>query len=89
MAKTITLKTPVVMGSETVKSIVIREPKAKDLRSIPIGSMDKMTMGTMLDIAVTLSDQPQFVIDELSPADMKSVLEVVGGFLADTLGTGE
>lgn len=73
----IKLKLPIEHGSETIRELVLRRPKAKDFRRL---SMEP-GMGEMLDLAGELSGQPPSVIDELDVADMLAVAEELGKFM--------
>lgn len=82
---TITLKTPIQFGSETIRELKFRDPKAKDIRS----RADNLNTDELLNLAQDLSAQPQYVMDELSIPDMYAVLDAMGKFLKAGLPTGE
>lgn len=73
----IKLKLPIEYGSETIRELVLRRPKAKDFRSLP---MDP-AIGDMLDLAGDLAGQPTSVIDELDVEDMMAVVDELGKFM--------
>ena len=75
----IDLKIPVSLGDEEVTFLEMREPRAKDMRSIKIGT--DMTIGDLLDLAATLASQPRPVLDLLSPRDTVQVVQAVGKLL--------
>jgi len=78
------LKKPIKHGSEDIGELTVREPKAKDIRTmkIPPSTDDMLTLGGKL---VAL---PPSVIDELSIPDTMALLEVVGNFMDDGQETG-
>lgn len=77
---TITLKTPVIDGGTTITELKFREPKARDLRTMPAeGSL--ITMGHFLDLAGKLTGQLPQVIDALCAEDAGVVLRLVNSFL--------
>ncbi len=81
---TLKLKEPIPFGSETISELVIRKPKAKDMRRMPA----KPCMGDILDLLGALAGQPKVVIDELGMEDMTAASEVVEGFMPGGRGTG-
>lgn len=78
------LKEPIEFGSRTIEELVIRKPKAKDMRKFPLNPQ----MGDMLDLASVLAGEPTSVLDELSVPDMTRIIEVIGDFLGDSQATG-
>lgn len=85
MSKVLKLSNPIKFGSEEIKELTFREPKGKDMRSLPIPP----NSGDLLDLAGKLCAQPNSVIDELSGPDVMKVLEIVGGFIQGGQQTGE
>lgn len=81
----LTLMEPIQQGSETIKELEFRKPKAKDLRKLPVNA----GTGDILDLAGRLCGQPPSVIDELSIDDTVKVLEVVSDFLPGSQKTGK
>lgn len=77
MKTTIKLDDPISYGSETIESLELRKPKAKDMRGLPL----QMGMDDMLKLAGRVSGQPDSVIDELSINDLGRVMEIVGNFM--------
>lgn len=75
---TLTLKKPVVLGSETYQSVSLREPTAKDFRNFPL---QPSTIGQVMELAKELADCPPVVVDRLAPADMSAVMSAVTDFL--------
>jgi hypothetical protein len=82
---TITLKEPIEFGSETVRELTLRKPKAKDLRRFPMAP----TMGDILDLVCVLTGRQKVIIDELGVEDLAAIAEVVGGFIPGGPGTGK
>jgi len=76
---TIKLSSPIHAGSEPIQELVVREPKAKDMRTLPSAP----TTGDLLNLAGKLCAQPPSVIDQLSIPDMQKVLEAVSSFFPD------
>lgn len=72
-----TLLEPITRGSETIRELHVRKPKAKDLRSMPA---DGRTVGHQLDLIGKLTAQPADVIDELSLEDLEGVSSIVDAF---------
>lgn len=76
--KTVKLQVPIILGSETVQEIVIRRPKARDLRGIA----DVQSMDGVLTILSLLSGLDPALIDGLDAADLPAISEVVSSFLS-------
>lgn len=74
---TIKLRKPIKSGSETITELVLREPRAKDLRKFPMTP----NMGDMLDLAGKLAGQPPHVMDDLHVQDLTEVAEAIGNFM--------
>lgn len=85
---TITLTTPVVRGSKEITELVMRKPKARDLRQLPL-DLKSASMGALLDLAATLCGQPPSVIDDLEVEDSIRLIEKVTDFLPGSPPTGE
>lgn len=83
-SKTLTLKEPIEQGSEKITEFVIRKPKGKDFRSMPM----EPKVGDMLNLLGKLVGHPPSVIDELGAEDMVAAMEIVGGFIPGGLVTG-
>lgn len=83
--KKITLKTPIQNGTEEIKELVVRKPKARDLRRLP----GNPKTGDILDLAGGLVGHPPSVIDELDIEDTMALLEAVTDFLPGIQRTGE
>lgn len=79
----IQLKTPITFGRDEIKELSFREPVAGDFFGLPI---DKQTVGDVMALASPLCGKPPAALAKLSLADMKEVLEVVGGFMTAGLG---
>ena len=70
------LKKPVKYGPETIKELLLDEPKAKHLRTL---SGDP-NMDEILKIVADLANQPDSLIDELSMGDATNASEFFGSF---------
>ena len=75
---TIKLSEPIIANGETITEITLQQPRAKHMRSLPVGAL---TMGSLLNIASEVSGVPPSSMDMLSGADAMSVVEEVGDFL--------
>lgn len=83
----ITLKRPVIHGSETIAELTLREEVvAGDMRGLPM--RDPPHWDDLLKIAGRLAAQPDSVMARLSFADTSKVIEVVAGFMGAGLETG-
>lgn len=78
-AKVIMLTEPIEIAGEKVAQIVIDPPRAKHLRSLPVGHL---TMGQLIDLAGECSGTPPSSMDQLTGGDAMRVAEAVGDFLA-------
>ena len=70
------LNKPIAFGSETIHQLIFREPKAQDMRMMPL----KASTGDILDLAARLAGQLPSTMGDLSMEDFQQVMEVVGGF---------
>ncbi len=84
--KTITLLHPVQFGDQTITTLDIRKPKARDFRAL--GNLDK-PFAMMLDLAAQLTALPASVLDDLDAEDLGPLVEVMSGFLGGFQGTGK
>ena len=80
----IQLNQPITWGTDTIKSLSLREMKAKDLRRLSA----QPTMGELLDMVSQLSGQPQALIDDLSVEDAMRCVEIVSNFFPNSQKTG-
>ncbi len=78
------LKRPIQNGTETIGELIIREPVAKDIRTMKIPP----TTDDMLTLGGKLCGHPPSVIDQLKIADTTALLDVVGNFMNDGQETG-
>lgn len=81
------LKNPIEVDGLVVTELNLRPFKAGDLRRVEASSDREIAM--VLELASYCSGQTQEVIDELEGEDLQKVLEVVGGFFADSPLTGK
>jgi hypothetical protein len=85
-ANIITLKNPIIVGSETIDKLTFARPlRAGDLRGVPINDM---CFEHMLLVAGRLCGQPPKVMDKLESEDMLDVLAVISTFLGRGQQTG-
>jgi hypothetical protein len=81
---TLKLKESIQQGTEQISELLVRKPKAKDIRKLPA---DPKT-GDILDLAGRLCGQPPSVIDELCMEDTMELLDIVGNFIQPGQKTG-
>lgn len=81
---TILLETPVQWGSDLVSELRVRRPRGKDMRAMRDQSADGA-----LKFAGRLTEHPDKFIDELDVSDVARLLDVVTGFLPESLRAGE
>lgn len=79
-----TLQEPFNFGSEEITEIVLKRPKGKHLKKLPM----EPTMGDFLDLAARLCDRSPAFIDEMDVIDVQEVAEIVQGFLGNGQKTG-
>jgi hypothetical protein len=84
---TLTLTKPVVRGSTEITELVMRKPKARDLRLLPL-DLKSASMGALFDLAAMLCGQPPSVIDDLEAEDSIKLIDMVTDFLPDSPPTG-
>lgn len=80
----IKLSVPIQFGSEEIKVLEVKRPKARHFRDMK----ENPTFGDILDLLADLSDQPSSVLDELDPADFDKIEEVFGRFFPNSRKTG-
>ena len=78
------LKVPIEQGTEKIHELVLRRPKARDFRGLPM----EPSLGHVLDLAGDLSGQAPSVIDELDVEDMMEVVGVLEKFMPGGQETG-
>lgn len=78
---------PISHGGQVIAELNLRPFKAGDLRRVEAPADREIAM--VLELASYCSGQVQEVIDELEGEDLQKVLEVVGGFFADSPLTGK
>lgn len=83
---TITLRSPIAFGSETIATLTIRPPTGKDFRRLPV--VGGFELDTILTLASRLSGQPDVVIDKLVGEDLEEVIDLVSGFMPGSRRTG-
>lgn len=84
---TIPLTTPIRRGTQEITELVMRKPKARDLRLLPL-DLRSASMGALLDLAAALCDQPPNVIDQLEVEDAMKLVDAVTDFLPGSPPTG-
>ena len=77
------LKKPFQFGAEYISELNISEPKSKHLRKLPVDTKS-WTFEHIIDLVVSISNEPTSKIDMLSIQDLNGIMEVVGPFLEDS-----
>lgn len=78
--KTVKLRTPIVLGKETVTELTFRPPTGKDFRKL---RMEKgLELDAVLVFAGRLAGQPDIVIDKLEGEDLAEVIGIANVFMA-------
>ena len=81
----VALTKPITLASgEQLTELVLREPTALDMRSMPL--KDEIQLGDLLDIAAAVAGLPLSVINGVSPPDTMAVVRAMGKFMVG--GTG-
>jgi len=75
--ETYTLKYPVTWDDKEVTDIEVRRPKGKHIKRVGATS----DLGSMMNIAASITDYTPKFYDELDAVDYLGVAEVIGGFL--------
>lgn len=73
------LKHPITFGSEVIKVINYRRPKAKDIKRI---RPDKLETGDLIDLFSAICDATPGAVDEMDAEDTMEAIGIVSGFLA-------
>jgi hypothetical protein len=82
----ITLKSPVMHGSEEIRELVFgREMVAGDLRGVSVGNL---MHEDICEVASRITGVPTPVIRQLKMPDYLQVAATVGSFFGDSLPTG-
>ena len=84
---TITLRTPITLGSQTHTEMTFRPVTGKDMRLMPVD--EKRPVAGVMWMMGRLSGQTQAVTDKLIGSDLKAAIDVVNGFLEGTPDTGD
>ena len=74
----IQLKKPIAFGSEIIAELTFREPKALDMRQLPLHPKS----GDILDLAARLSGQLPSTLNLLCIEDYQQVMNEVGSFFS-------
>lgn len=82
----LTLKKPIQVGSEKVKSLTFSAPKAKHIRAMPA---DGGTFGDVMTVAGKMTGEAPSLIERLGPEDFAAVAELVTLFLIGSRPTGD
>lgn len=82
---TLTLKTPLTHGEETIKELNIRKPVAKDLRRFELSDLNKFSK--IQELTAILCGLPVSVLDNLDLEDLVNCAREISSFLPNSLET--
>ena len=80
--ETITLVEPIIRGETKIETLILRKPKAGELRGLSLSDVIGMDIGALLKLVPRISD-PVLTEDEclqLDPADLTEIGGTVRGF---------
>ncbi|MBF5003377.1 phage tail assembly protein [Diaphorobacter caeni] len=80
----VTLEEPIVRGGETIETLVIRRPRAGELRGLSLTEVANMKTDAMVDLLPRIT-QPSLLkheVEAMGPADFISCAMEVATFLA-------
>ena len=80
----VTLEEPIVRGGETITTLVIRRPRAGELRGLSLTEVANMKTDAMVDLLPRIT-QPTLLkheVESMGPADFISCAMEVATFLA-------
>ena len=83
----INLKTPVEYAGEKIEKLEVREPKGKDLMTMPM--KQEMQMGDFLKLGIKLAGRESVVAEMLGAQDCFELIEAVGNLLEGSQMIGE
>jgi hypothetical protein len=83
---TIRLQHPITHGKQVIEELTIRPVTGADYRRVRTSK--DLPLAMTMELAGYLSGQVTQVIDKLKGADLRRVMEVVGGFLSGSRETG-
>lgn len=76
MAELYTLKHPIETKDGLLTELVIRDPVARDLRTLPV-LVEHQTWGHQLELLASLTAQPSRVINELHGEDAIELVNII------------
>lgn len=79
------LSQPITAHGEQVTALTFRDPRAGDLRSLPLGSR---TVGDFVPVLAQLAAVPPSSIDQMAPADLFRALDWLYPFFVGSPPTG-
>lgn len=80
----LTLNYPILFDGKKLTEIELSRPKGKHLKFLPTSP----GLSDLIDMAVRVSGQPEYVFDEMDASDVTRVCEVLSDFLAGGQPTG-
>lgn len=85
---TITLRTPIHFGKETIESLVFQKGNFGVLKGLELDATQEPSMDALMVIASRLCGRPLGVIERVDPDDVEEVLAMARGFFARCQGAG-
>lgn len=77
------LSKPITAHGETVAELDLRDPVAKDLRSLPMGAR---TVGDFIPVLSSVAGVPPSSVDQMAPNDLFAALEYLVPFFGPSTG---
>lgn len=80
---TVTLDYPIQRGSQTITTVELRRPSSGELRGVTLNALANLDVAALGKVIPRISSPmltPQDM-DNLDPADLLQLAQVVGGFL--------
>jgi hypothetical protein len=76
MSETFVLKHPITLKDRVITELEIRDPVARDLRTLPV-LVEHQTWGHQLELLASLSAEPLRVINELAGEDVIELVNLI------------
>ncbi len=79
MSNAIKLQFPIESEGQTIETITLRRPKARDLKKMENGKGGEIAKS--IDLIANLAEIPPSAVEDLDAADFQAISGVVAGFL--------
>jgi len=79
MSNAIKLQFPIESEGQTIETITLRRPKARDLKKMETGKGGEIAKS--IDLIANLAEIPPSAVEDLDAADFQAISGVVAGFL--------